>query len=115
MPLDDGFIPKVIDREGKNIGLNRLVGEVGCENFYSVCHGAPISNALNQIPGMNSFATLHDGWMIGLESTKGVDMSLLENLGSMPPAILVNYGALYEKYRIAIELAGDINKNGKGK
>ncbi|MBI6655688.1 hypothetical protein [Pseudomonas carnis] len=43
------------------------------------------------------------GWMINLEAYKQADMSLFENLGSMPPALLVNYGALYDKYRPAIE------------
>lgn len=34
-----------------------------------------------------------------LEIHKGEDMSVLENLGSMPPALIINYGALYERYR----------------
>ncbi|WP_262377632.1 hypothetical protein [Pseudomonas poae] len=58
---------------------------------------------MNQVPGFNGFATLHDGWMINLEAYKKADMSIFENLGSMPPALLVNYGALYDKYRPAIE------------
>jgi len=41
--------------------------------------------------------------MINLEVHKQADMSFFENLGSMPPALLVNYGALYDKYRPAIE------------
>ncbi|MCF5658276.1 hypothetical protein GIV46_25130 [Pseudomonas poae] len=41
--------------------------------------------------------------MINLEAYKKADMSIFENLGSMPPALLVNYGALYDKYRPAIE------------
>lgn len=103
-PLSGGYVPQVdeggVIREGKNIGLNRTTD---CGSFYSVCHGTPVSNILNQVPGFNGFATLHDGWMINLEAYKKADMSLFENLGSMPPALIVNYGALYDKYRPAIE------------
>jgi len=103
-PLDDGFIPRVtadgVIREGKNIGLNRVEG---CGSFYSVCHGTPISNTLNGVPGFNAFATLHDQWMINLETYKGGGMNVFENLGSMPPALLVNYGAMYDRYRLLIE------------
>ena len=77
--------------------------------FYSICHGAAVSNVLNQIPGFNSFATLHDQWMISLEKTKGTDMTLFENIGSMPPAIVVNYGAIYEWYRPVVEGLPDEN------
>lgn len=100
----DGFVPRQytdgVMREGKNIGLNKAVG---CDSFYAVCHGTPISNMLNQVPGFNAFATLHDGWMIDLEAYKGTSMSMFENLGSMPPALITNYGALYDKYRPQIE------------
>ena len=100
----DGFVPRQytddVMREGKNIGLNKAIE---CESFYAVCHGTPISNMLNQIPGFNAFATLHDGWMIDLEAYKAAPMSLFENLGSMPPALMTNYGALYDKYRPQIE------------
>jgi filamentous hemagglutinin len=96
MELADGVM-----REGKNIGLNKIDG---CASFYAVCHGTPISNMLNKVPGFNAFATLHDGWMIDLEAYKGTEMSVFENLGSMPPALLVNYGALYDKYRPLIEM-----------
>jgi filamentous hemagglutinin len=103
-PLEGGYVPQInegsILREGKNIGLNLVEG---CDSFYSVCHGTPVSNILNQVPGFNGFATLHDGWMINLEAYKGTEMSLFENLGSMPPALLVNYGSLYDKYRTEIE------------
>ncbi|TBV02118.1 DUF637 domain-containing protein, partial [Stutzerimonas kirkiae] len=111
-----GMVPRVpIDgalREGKNIGLNRLVGESGCAAFYSICHGTTISNVLNEVPGMNSFATLHDQWMMNLVKAKdGAPMNLLENLGSMPPALLTNYGALYDKYLIQIERANEFNES----
>lgn len=36
-------------------------------------------------------------------------MSVFENIGSMPPAIFVNYGAVYEKYRPVIEGVLDAN------
>ncbi len=106
--LDGHFVPHItagdILVEGKNIGSNWPSIEA-CSSWYSICHGTPISNGLNQLPGMNSFATLHDSWMTSLEALKGGDMSILENIGSMPPALLINYGALYEKYRAQIEVA----------
>ncbi|MDO9617105.1 MAG: hemagglutinin repeat-containing protein, partial [Pseudomonas sp.] len=102
-----GVVPRVtvdgVVREGKNIGLNLPLDVDVCKSFYSVCHGTAISNGLNNIPGFNSFATLHDQWMISLEMHKGGDMNVFENIGSMPPALLVNYGAIYEKYRPLIE------------
>lgn len=103
IPLEDGTVPNVlmgeVVLEGKNIGLNWPSLEA-CQAVYSVCHGTYVSDALNKIPGFNSFATLHDTWMNQLEIYKGADMSVLENLGSMPPALFINYGALYEKYRL---------------
>ncbi|TBU94783.1 hypothetical protein DNJ95_11155 [Stutzerimonas kirkiae] len=55
---------------------------------------------------MNSFATLHDQWMIDLKVSKGgVDMTFVENIGSMPPAFILNYGAVYDKYRVVIDRA----------
>jgi len=41
--------------------------------------------------------------MSDLETYKGDEMSFLENIGSMPPALFVNYGAIYDKYRPQIE------------
>ncbi|WP_043312753.1 hemagglutinin repeat-containing protein, partial [Pseudomonas sp. PI1] len=106
---DAGFVPMVLDREGKNIGLNLPLDDLACSSFYSICHGTPISNSLNQVPGFNAFATLHDQWMISLEASKGGGMSIIENLGSMPPAMLVNYGALYDKYREMIKGVRDVS------
>jgi filamentous hemagglutinin len=79
-------------REGKNLGHNRP-----CFSIVSVCHGTPISNALNTVPGLNAFATLHDGW--GEWMAQGKNWNLATNLGSMPPALIVNYGALLDQYR----------------
>ena len=83
-------------------GLTPIFVTEGC-GIFSICHGTPISNGLNQVPGFNSFATLHDTWMSDLETYKGDEMSFLENIGSMPPALFVNYGAIYDKYRPQIE------------
>jgi len=91
--------------EGKNIGLNLPLDDLVCSSFYSICHGAPVSNVLNKVPGFNSFATLHDQWMISLEAAKGAEMSVLESVGSMSPALLVNYGAIYDRYRLVLESA----------
>ena len=79
-------------REGKNVGHNEL-----CLSVLKVCHGTPASNALNTLPGFNAFATLHDGW--GEWMAQGKQWNIGTNLGSMPPALLVNYGALLDQYR----------------
>ena len=80
-------------REGKNVGHNR-----SCPSVINICHGTPISNALNTVPGFNSFATLHDGWGEWFKQN-GDNWNIGTNLGSMPPALLVNYGALLDQYR----------------
>jgi len=103
-----GYVPRVwVDgewREGKNIGFNRLIGESGCQYFFSICHGSPVSNSLNSVAGLNSFAALHDQWMVDLVGFKGeTPISIFENFGSMPPALLINYGALYDKYISELE------------
>ncbi|MCY1547295.1 hypothetical protein D9M68_833430 [compost metagenome] len=108
-----GVVPQVnvggYLQEGKNIGLNLPLTDSACSGFYSICHGTAVSNLLNDVPGFNAFATLHDQWMISLEKKKGADMTVFENVGSMPPAIFVNYGAIYEKYRSVIEGLPDAN------
>jgi filamentous hemagglutinin len=75
--------------EGKNIGLNQQ-----CFHLLAVCHGTPISNALNTLPGFNAFATLHDTWM----NNPGF-MNTATNLGTMPPALMLTYGSLLDQYR----------------
>jgi filamentous hemagglutinin len=57
----------------------------------------PISNPLSTLPGFNAFATLHDGWCEWMD--QGKNWNLATNLGSMPPALIVNYGALLDQYR----------------
>ncbi|MGY4532116.1 filamentous hemagglutinin family protein [Pseudomonas sp. TE3786] len=107
-PLEGNFVPRVIVDgayvEGNNLGINWPRIDV-CSTFYAICHGTPISAGLNQVPGLNSFATIHDSWMTSLEAYKEKNMSVFENLGSMPPALFVNYGALYEMYRPQIDIA----------
>ena len=80
-------------REGKNVGHNQNP----CLSMTRICHGTTISNALNTLPEFNAFATLHDGW--GEWMKQGNNWNLATNLGSMPPALLVNYGALFDQYR----------------
>lgn len=48
--------------------------------------------------GVNAFATLHDGWGGWMDKTGG-NWNLVTNIGSMPPALIVNYGALLDQYR----------------
>lgn len=79
-------------REGKNIGFNAQ-----CASVIAICHGTPISNALNTVPGFNAFATLHDTWMNKF-ATQAID-SVGVNIGSMPPALLLTYGSLVDQYR----------------
>jgi filamentous hemagglutinin len=81
-------------REGKNVGLN----ENPCLSLTRICHGTPISNALNTLPGFNAFATLHDGWGEWLDKN-GNNWNLGTNLGSMPPALMLSYGSLLDQYR----------------
>ena len=104
VPLDEGLVPRVEEngqwREGINIGHNTG----GC-TFYEICHGTPISHGLNTVPGFNAFATLHDTFMDKMEIAAGVEPSLFQNIGTMPPALLINYGALYDKYRVIGEQA----------
>ncbi|WP_271104218.1 filamentous hemagglutinin N-terminal domain-containing protein [Pseudomonas tohonis] len=110
IPLEDGTVPVVsmdgVLREGKNIGLNWPSADA-CQSAYSICHGTYISDVLNGVPGFNSFATLHDTWMNAVEIYKSGSMSAFENIGSMPPALFINYGALYERYRPTIERVKD--------
>jgi filamentous hemagglutinin len=80
-------------REGKNLGHNR-----DCFSIFSICHGTPISNAISTLPGMNAFATLHDSWGEWMDKKGGV-WNTATNIGSMPPSLLVNYGALLDQYR----------------
>jgi filamentous hemagglutinin len=85
-------VGEILKREGKNIGFNEV-----CSSVMSVCHGTPISNALNTLPGFNAFATLHDRWGAWLEN--GKNWNVATNLGSMPPALAVTYGSLLDQYR----------------
>ena len=96
---EDGFyrVPRVLVngvlREGKNLGHNEE-----CVSIFRICHGTPISNAISALPGMNAFATLHDSWGEWMDKTAGV-WNTATNIGSMPPSLLVNYGALLDQYR----------------
>ncbi len=97
---EDGFfrVPRVLVdgvlREGKNLGHNQNP----CVSITQICHGTSISNALNTLPGFNAFATLHDGWGEWMDKTGG-NWNPATNLGSMQPALIVNYGALLDQYR----------------
>ena len=94
---EDGFfrVPTTVAdgvvREGKNIGFNDA-----CLSSFSICHGTPISNALNAVPGFNAFGTLHDTWMNWIDENKMGNTAI--NLGSMPPAMILNYGSIANRY-----------------
>ncbi len=49
----------------------RLLNEPSFGSGFSICHGSLVSNSLDTLPGFNSFATLHDQWMIDLFNAKG--------------------------------------------
>lgn len=49
--------------------------------------------------------------MISLEAAKGSGMSIFENIGSMPPALIVDYGALYYKYYELIRVAAEVGND----
>ena len=91
---DQGRVPRELVkgfwRDGKNIGWNFF----GKECKWTICQGDGISNALNQIPGLNAFATLHDTWMTPF----GDDLNPLLNIGTMIPALGVTYGTLYDRF-----------------
>ncbi len=98
-PMQEGGLFRVpletangVFREGKNIGLGQI-----CTSVIAICHGTPISNALNALPGLNAFATLHDGWGDWLKNNGSWNVAT--NLGTMPPALFLNYGALLDQYR----------------
>jgi filamentous hemagglutinin len=92
MPRVD--VNEALQREGKNIGLNQYP----CISMTRICHGTPVSNALNTLPGFNAFATLHDGWGEWLDKNGG-NWNIGTNLGTMPPALLLTYGSLLDQYR----------------
>jgi hypothetical protein len=50
-------------------------------------------HALSKIPGLNSFALLHDYWMRSLSSG---GMGSFTNFPSMVPAFAINYAALLD-------------------
>jgi filamentous hemagglutinin len=106
---EDGFlrVPTVLVdgavREGKNIGLNQSL-DIKC---LTICHGNWASNVLNMIPGFNSFGTLHD---VGGNWFEANDLwNVGTNLGTMPPALAVTYGALVNQY-YWLKLTVDQNK-----
>jgi filamentous hemagglutinin len=78
-------------REGKNFGLNE-----SCTSIFVICQGGPISNAMNQIPGANSIATLHDTWMNWFDENKMGNT--VTNVGTMLPAAFISYGALLDQF-----------------
>jgi filamentous hemagglutinin len=93
-------------REGKNIGLNEA-----CSSIVAICHGTPISNSLNLLPGFNSFGTLHDNWMNYFEKQKMDNVFM--NIGTMPPALLLNYGSLLDQYPYLRNIKQETKKDAK--
>ncbi|WP_236185437.1 hypothetical protein [Pseudomonas protegens] len=107
-----------IEREGNDVGLNQA-----CTSLLAIFHGMLLSNFLSDVPGVNAFATLHDTWMNRLIELKKLswqlggslgekpDMSIFENIGSMPPALIVNCGAIIDKYRPLTDAVRKDEKN----
>jgi filamentous hemagglutinin len=80
-------------REGKNFGLNNNDRCFGCQD------GA-LSRVMNNVPGMNALATLHDAWMNNLQGP----MAAWQNYGTMLPAALVSYLALLQQNNLLQQL-----------
>jgi filamentous hemagglutinin len=85
VPLAEG------GREGKNFGPNKV-----CDSIWSVCQASPISNVMNQVPGLNAVATLHDVWMNWFEANSMFNTAT--NVGTMLPAAFISYGALWDQF-----------------
>ncbi|WP_066710905.1 hypothetical protein [Curvibacter delicatus] len=68
--------------------VTNLGGEIRAQN-------TAISTALNTVPGFNAFAILHDTWGNWLDDNG--KWNTLTNLGSMPPALLINYSSLLDQ------------------
>jgi hypothetical protein len=80
------------DWEGKNvIGINTPV--TGDDGFFTGKQGGWISRTLNQVPGMNNVARLHDTFFA---PNSGLSFTPLNNVGSMLPAAAVSYSALFD-------------------
>jgi hypothetical protein len=80
------------DWEGKNvIGFNKPVTSE--DGFFNGKQGGWISRSLNQVPGINNVARLHDTLF---SPNIGLSFTPINNVGSMLPAAAVSYGALFD-------------------
>jgi hypothetical protein len=78
--------------EGKNvIGINKPVAND--DGFFTGKQGGWISRTLNQFPGMNNVARLHDTFFP--PNGSGLSFTPFNNAGSMLPAAAVSYSALF--------------------
>jgi hypothetical protein len=69
------------------IGLNRPLTGNFWQDFFT--QGGSLSRALNMWPGANAVAGFHDTPLNG-----AIPFNLATNLGTIPAAIVVTYGAL---------------------
>ena len=74
------------------IGLNQPLN--GVNDFFK--QGGPLGRFLNQLPGLNAVAQLHDT----IFNRWGWDLNLLTNVGTMLPAAFLTYGALVDSLPI---------------
>jgi RHS repeat-associated protein len=83
-PNDPNFNPG--ESTDNNFGLQTTDPEAQAGQVWPITEGSVLSGAANQIPGLNSLATLHDNWNSPVAGFWSVP--------SMIPAFIVNYAAL---------------------
>jgi hypothetical protein len=80
------------DWEGKNVsGFNKPVTSE--DGFFNGKQGGWISRTLNQVPGINNVARLHDTF---LSPNSLLSFTPINNVGSMLPVAAVSYSALFD-------------------
>ena len=81
-----------------NWGLGSPIPVPQRTSWWPILEGSPISNFMNQIPGMDAVATLHDNimaWIQTNSSNAGFDII---NVPAMLPAAAITTGALAGQY-----------------
>lgn len=73
------------------VGINKSV--TGDDGFFTGKQGGWISRTLNQVPGINNVARMHDTFF---SPNSGLSFTPLNNVGSMLPAAAVSYSALFD-------------------
>ncbi|MEZ6074089.1 MAG: RHS repeat-associated core domain-containing protein, partial [Pirellulales bacterium] len=92
-PLSRGYEPA--NPAWDNVGIATPDPDRYFRNWTPISNlkfeGSPLLHGLSRLPGFNSFATLHDYWMAGIDSAR---ISAVVNFPTMAPALAINYAAL---------------------